>query len=113
MALILFLVIPAGYAVLGQLLDWSVAALCFYSASGRRAGKWVSRCSLPVLPGLYLLAMVLGLQGDVGNGFELFGSRFAAEVAFGVPFWGIPILMVFVGGMYVLRDVTLGYRANT
>jgi hypothetical protein len=112
MSIFLFILLPLCWATLGKALGWALAAAFFYGAAGRRLGRHLSRWGTPILPCLYLVAILTGIDGDAGHGFTLFGSTTLLGLAAAVPFYGVIALSLFAGAVYVLRDLTVGHVAN-
>jgi len=112
MSLILFVVLPLCCLLSGKLLGLAVAASTFFSETGKDVGRTVSRWAMPLLPMIFVLAMVLGARGNAGHGFTLFGSQALFGMVCTVVFYSVPVLGLYVGVLYVLRDLTLGHRAR-
>jgi hypothetical protein len=106
MALILFVIMPIGWAVSGWLLGRAVSATVPTDAA-RRFGKATGRCCAWFLPALHVLLLVLGGSGDAGHGVRLFGS----EELFGLlclPFYTVPAFLLYLGAACVIRDLIRG-----
>lgn len=113
MAIFLFIVLPVCCALLGKLVGLAVAASTFFSDNGKQLGKSISHWCVPLFPIVFLVAMAAGARGNAGFGFALFGSQTLFELACVIPFWGVPVFAVYVGALYVIRDLTLGHGARS
>ena len=111
MTIILFIFVPLAFILLGKLCGLTVAASTFYSESGKRIGKTVSRWCMAVFPCIYVFLLVLGGEGNAGHGFTIFGSEAAFEILGGILYFAIPIMGAYVGVIYVIRDLTLGHES--
>jgi hypothetical protein len=109
MSVLLFVVIPMAWALTGKLLGMAVTTSCFYSARGKRAGLAVGRWCVAVFPIVYLALLLVGAGGDAGHGFHLFGSEELLGLIPGIPIYALPVLSIYVGGLYMVRDLTLGH----
>ena len=112
MTILIFLVIPLGFALVGKLLGLATAASFFYSEPGKRLGRTLSRWCVPILPAVDLALLLCGGDGDAGRGMTLFGSAELFGLLCDIPLYGIPILGVYAGVIYVIRDLTLGHDAD-
>lgn len=113
MSLILFIVLPAFCVLAGKLTGLAVTASLFFSESGKQLGKAVGRWCMPVYPIILLLLMVAGARGNAGHGFTLFGSQEFFDWLCAASFCSVPVLGVYVGLLYVVRDLTAGRRARS
>jgi hypothetical protein len=109
MSVLFFFCIPLAWAIFAKALGWSIAAGCFYSETGLRAGQQLSRWGVPFAPLVVLLALLMGLDGDAGHGVTLFGSVTLVELVFSIPAYAIPVLLAFAALIYVVRDLTIGH----
>src|SRR5262245_56069525 len=110
MALLLCVLMPAGWAVVGRLLGWAVS-LSAPTEGGERAGAALGRWCPWLFAGLYCLVFFLGGSGDAGHGVRLFGSEGLAALLF-LPVYGVPALGVYVIAAYVARDLVRGFRSR-
>lgn len=112
MSIILFIVMPLGFLLVGKLFGLAVAASCFYSESGKCLGKTVSRWCMPIFPMVYLLLLVFGGEGDAGHGITIFGSATAFDAFAGILTFAIPIMGIYAGATYVIRDLMVGHECT-
>lgn len=106
MTLFLFVFLPLLCLAAGKLLGLAVSASLFYSDAGKRIGDAVARWCMPILPIAFVLLMVAGVRGNAGYGFTLFGSQELFELFCVIPFYVAPVLAVYAGAIYVIRDLT-------
>jgi len=109
MSILVLIIVPVCWALAGKLAGLTIAASCFFSVNGKRAGKQVGGWLSLVLPTGYLLAAATGLSGNAGYGFTLFGSERLFDLACGIPVYAVPVLGVFAAAVYIVRDLTLGH----
>jgi hypothetical protein len=110
MALIIFVFLPAAWALTGYLLGRAVA-VSVPSERSTRLGDALSRWGGWFLPLLYLLVFHVGGSGDAAHGARLFGSEeWFAPLCF--PWYAVPTLAVYLGAACVLRDLVRGLRAR-
>jgi hypothetical protein len=109
MGIIIFIVIPACWAMTARLMAMAVA-LSVPGERGNRMEVLLRRWGAWVFPAVYLLLMFLGLSGDAGRGAFLFGSQELFEVA-AVAWYLVPVLCVYVALTVVIRDVARGLRS--
>jgi hypothetical protein len=110
MTLVLFLFVPAGWALTGYLLG-RVVAVSVPTERGTRLGGALSRWGGWLLPVLYLLVFLVGGSGDAAHGARLFGSEeWFAPLC--LPWFAVPALAAYLGAACVLRDVIRGLRAR-
>jgi hypothetical protein len=112
MSLLLFIILPALCGLLGKLLGLAVAATTFFTPAGKDLGRAISGWCVPLLPVVILVLMAAGARGNAAHGFSLFGSLWLFEVVCLVVFYAVPVLGVYVGLLYVTRDLTLGQRTR-
>ncbi len=101
---------PVGWFSAGWLLGAAVS-LTVPTDRGRWYGSLIGRWGRWLWPALYFLLFFLGASGDAGNGVRLFGS----EELFGLlclPFYLVPALALYVGVLYVIRDLFRGLSSR-
>jgi hypothetical protein len=104
MALFLYVLLPAAWAITGRLLGGAVA-LTVATEGGRRAGRAVGRHTVWLFPGLCLALLLAGASGNAGRGVRLFGSEELMGVLC-LPVYAIPVLGGYALLAYVIRDLT-------
>lgn len=110
MTILLFIVMPLGWALVGKLTGLALAASLFYSERGRRLGRVVGGLCMVILPSLWIAALLIGAAGNAGHGITLFGSAALIEEVMVMGWYGIPILGAYAGAIYVVRDLTIGHE---
>jgi hypothetical protein len=110
MALFLYVFLPLGWALTGLLLGAAVS-LTLGTEDGKHWGKKVGRWAMGVLPVLYLVLFSVGGGGSAGNGITLFGSTQLFEYLC-LPWYIVPSFALYVGIVYVIRDLRQGSRPN-
>jgi hypothetical protein len=108
MSLFVFGVLPLAWFFTGRLLKPAVV-LTFPSQRGKRLGAALGRWCPWVFPTAYLLLFLLGSSGDAGHGVFLFGSQELFGVL-GASFYAVPVLVIYVIGAMVFRDLVRGVR---
>ncbi|MBI3409038.1 MAG: hypothetical protein HY040_11880 [Planctomycetes bacterium] len=111
MAFFLYIFLPLSWALFGKALGWAIAAACFYSAGAKRLGRRVGNCCALAFPGIFLVLLISGGEGNAGRGFTLFGDAALLEVLCAIPLNCVVGLLVFAGIVYVIRDLTIGHSA--
>jgi hypothetical protein len=112
MSVILYIGLPLCWALVGKLLGLAVAASCFFSDRGRRAGQSVGRWCVPIFPLVFIALLTAGGSGNAGHGFQIFGSTELFDLLCGIPIYAIPALGLYTGGLYVVRDLTFGHNPS-
>ncbi len=110
MSILLFIILPIGWALTGKLVGTAVAAAFLYSVRGKDLGRTIGRWCVPLLPTLYLALIIVGADGSAGRGFSLFGSAEIFEMACAFPIYAVPVLAALSGAIYVARDLTIGHK---
>jgi hypothetical protein len=113
MSVILYVGLPLCWALAGKLLGLALAASCFFSDRGRRAGRTVSRWCVAVFPLVFVALLTTGVSGNAGAGFQIFGSGELFDLLCGIPIYAIGALGLYAGGLYVARDLTIGHDAKS
>jgi hypothetical protein len=113
MSIVLYVLVPIGWALLGKVLGWAISATCFFSARGNRIGQSVSRWCVPIFPVVIFVTLLAGAGGDAGHGITLFDSAALLSLVCLIPFYGVPALALAAGVVYVIRDLTLGHFTTT
>jgi hypothetical protein len=113
MSLFLYVIIPLGYALTGQLVGTAAAASWFYTDAGKRRGKVISRWCAWLFPVVFVILIAAGAAGNAGREFTLFGSAAFFDTACGIPLYAVPILAAYAGLLYVIRDLMWGDEAKS
>jgi hypothetical protein len=108
MALFLYVVIPAGWALTGWLLGRAVSRSVATEA-GRRVARRLGRWCSWLLPGVYCALLLLGVSGNAGGGFRLFGSEELFALLC-LPFYTVPTLVLYLILAQVIHDLLRGLR---
>lgn len=110
MGLILFILIPLGWAVTGRLLGAAVAHTVA-TEGAQRLGYLLGRWCMWIFPAIFYLLFFLGVSGDAGNGVRVFGS----EALLGILCLSIyiaPALALYLTAACVVRDIVRGLRSR-
>lgn len=111
MGLLLFVLLPLGWAITGRLLG-TVVSLTVATEGGRRVGGVLGRHCAWLLPLLYFAVFLAGASGNAGDGVRLFGS----EQLFGLlclPMYSVPVLAAYAIGVHVIRDLFQGFSSRS
>ena len=110
MGLILFILIPLGWAVTGRLLGAAVARTVT-TAAGQRLGYTLGRWCMWIFPAIFYLLFFLGVSGDAGHGVRIFGSEELLGVMC-LSIYTAPALALYLVAVYVVRDIVRGLRSR-